>query len=29
MQMISRKNEYEADRFAAATIEQPENLSEL
>ena len=26
MQMISRKNEYEADRFAAATIEQPENL---
>ena len=26
MQMISRKNEYEADRFAAATIEHPDNL---
>ena len=26
MQMLSRKNEYEADRFAAETIEQPDNM---
>ena len=26
MQMLSRKNEYEADRFAAKTIEQPDNM---
>jgi STE24 endopeptidase len=26
MQMVSRKNEYEADRFAAETIDEPRNL---
>ena len=26
MQMISRKNEYEADRFAASTLKEPENI---
>jgi STE24 endopeptidase len=26
MQMLSRKNEYEADRFAAKTIDEPNNL---
>jgi STE24 endopeptidase len=26
MQMLSRKNEYEADRFAAETIDEPNNL---
>ena len=26
LQVISRKNEYQADRFAAATIDEPENL---
>ena len=26
MQMLSRKNEYEADRFAAETIDEPDNL---
>ena len=26
MQMLSRKNEYEADRFAAETIDEPHNL---
>jgi STE24 endopeptidase len=26
MQMISRKNEYEADRFAASTVKEPENI---
>jgi STE24 endopeptidase len=26
MQMVSRKNEYEADRFAASTIKDPDNL---
>ena len=26
MQMLSRKNEYEADHFAAETIEQPQNM---
>jgi len=27
-QMLSRKNEYEADRFAADTIEEPQSLAE-
>lgn len=27
MQMLSRKHEYEADRFAAETIEEPENMT--
>jgi STE24 endopeptidase len=26
MQIVSRKNEYEADRFAAETINAPDNL---
>ena len=26
MQMVSRKHEYEADRFAAETIDEPINL---
>ena len=26
MQMVSRRNEYEADRFAAETIEEPRSL---
>ena len=26
MQMVSRKNEYEADRFAAGTIDDPRTL---
>jgi STE24 endopeptidase len=28
LQMISRKNEYEADRFAAETIDKPGNLTD-
>ena len=28
MQMVSRKNEYEADRFGAETIDEPRNLTD-
>ena len=28
MNMLSRKNEYEADRFAAKTIDEPQSLVE-